>query len=70
MPAAISASMSAIISGTYAVARGSASGGSAPSAAMSAWKACVVRAVIASIGSPRSLAAALILSSMSVMFLT
>ncbi len=35
-----------IISTTCSVARGSRSGGSAPSAAMSAWKSAVVRAVI------------------------
>ena len=62
--------MSAIICGTCAVARGSTSGGSAPSAAISSWKALVVRAVIDSIGSPLLREASLILSSMSVMFLT
>ena len=46
--------MIAIISGMCAVARGSISGGSAPSAAMSAWKSAVVRAVSASIGMPSS----------------
>ena len=37
---------------------------------MSAWKSAVVRAVIAAIGSPLSLARALILSSTSVMLRT
>ena len=41
-----------IISAMCAVARGSSSGGSAPSAAMSAWKSAVVRAVMTLIGSP------------------
>ena len=62
--------MMAIISGMCAVARGSTSGGSAPSAAISAWKSAVVRAVTAAIGSPLSAARALILSSTSVMFRT
>ena len=39
--------MIAIISAIWAVARGSMSGGRAPSAAMSAWKSAVVRAVMA-----------------------
>ena len=62
--------MITIISGICAVARGSISGGNAPNAAMSAWKSAVVHAVSTSIGTPSSLARALILSSTSVMFRT
>ena len=52
------------------VARVALSGGSTPSAAISAWKSAVVRAVIDSIGSPVSFERALILSSPSVMLRT
>jgi hypothetical protein len=60
----------AIIRGMWSVARGSMSGGRLPSAAMSAWNAAVVRSVSARIVSPFFCAAALILSSMSVMLRT
>ena len=60
----------AIIWGTWSVARGSSSGFSAPRAFMSSWKARVVRSVMVWMLSPLSLAAALILSSTSVMLRT
>ena len=59
--------MIAIISGMARVARGSTVGDSAPSAAMSSWKAWVVRAVTCSMVSPPAFAATMILSSTSVM---
>ena len=52
------------------VARGSTVGGSAPNAAMSSRNAFAVRSVMARIGSPLDWAAALILSSTSVMLRT
>ena len=60
----------ATISAICPVARGSTSGGSTFTAAMSSWKAAVVRAVMLAIGSPVSRKAALILSSTSVMLRT
>jgi hypothetical protein len=55
---------------TYLVARGSMSGRSNLSRPVSAWNASTSRSVIASIGSLRSRARSMILSSMSVMLRT
>ena len=66
----ISRPIIATISGMYCVARGSWSGFSTPSAAKSSSIAAMKRAVSASIGSPRSAARSMILSSMSVMLRT
>ncbi len=56
--------------GTWPVARGSKSGFSTPSAALSSFIARMKRAVSASTGSPFSCARLMILSSISVMLRT
>ena len=59
--------INAMVARDIYVDRGSKSGDSALSAAISAWNCAVVRAVRASIGSPLARAASMIRSSMSVM---